>query len=200
MKVIAGLGNPGTEYKNTPHNVGFDVVEAIAVRLGAEWKDATRFRAHVAKTELGGETLWLMKPQTFMNASGEAIAPFLRYYHASASDLIVVEDDTDLPLGKLRLRAKGSSGGHRGLGSVINQLGTESFIRVRLGVGRTGKGSLIPQVLGKFGEDRRDKVAQLVGKAAEAALCIAEKGLNEAMNRYNGWGVDDAEAEVATAQ
>ncbi len=190
MKVIAGLGNPGTEYKNTPHNVGFDVVDALAVRLSASWKEAPRFRAAVAKTETGGETLWLMKPQTFMNASGEAIAPFLRYYHATAADLIVVEDDTDLPLGKLRLRARGSSGGHRGLQSVITHLATDNFIRIRLGVGRSVHGNMISHVLGKFGEDRRAQVEELVDAAAKAALCIAEKGLNEAMNRYNGWSVE----------
>lgn len=199
MKVIAGLGNPGTEYKNTPHNIGFDVVDGLAVRLGADWKEASRFRALTAKTEQGGETLWLLKPQTFMNASGEAIAPFLRYYHATAADLIVVEDDTDLPLGKLRLRARGSSGGHRGLQSVITHLGTDGFIRIRLGVGRSGNGNMISHVLGKFGEDRRDMVAKLVEKAAEAVLCIAEKGLNEAMNRYNGWSADEASGEGAEA-
>jgi PTH1 family peptidyl-tRNA hydrolase len=136
VKLIAGLGNPGESYANTPHNVGFDVVDVLAQRLEAGWKNSSGFHARVARAVYAGETLMLVKPQTFMNLSGTSVAPLLRYYGGEPKDLTVVLDDADLPLGRLRIRAGGSSGGHRGLVSLIESLGTEAFPRVRLGVGR----------------------------------------------------------------
>lgn len=193
MKVIAGLGNPGPEYKDTPHNVGFDVVELLAGRLAAEWRSSTRFQARLARVERGGETWLLVQPQTFMNLSGTSVAPLLRYHGGSPEDLVVVLDDADLPLGRLRIRAGGGSGGHRGLASVIEVLGTEAFARIRLGVGREkADGGLVEHVLGRFAPERRRAVDGMVATAADAVECLAEKGLAVAMNRFNGLQADPA--------
>ena len=190
MKLIAGLGNPGESYANTPHNVGFDVVNLLAQRLNVSWKNSTRFHACVARTTYAGETHMLVKPQTFMNLSGTSLTPLLRYYEGTASDLTVILDDADLPLGTLRIRANGGSGGHRGLASIIETMGTEMFARVRLGVGREEQGGLISHVLGKFDATRQKLVTLSIIAAADAVQCLTEKGLNEAMNRYNGWNAN----------
>ena len=192
MKMIAGLGNPGETYANTPHNVGFDGVDLLAIRLEAGWKNSSGFHARLARTTCAGETLLLAKPQTFMNLSGTSVAPLLRYYGGAPSDLTVILDDADLPLGKLRIRASGGSGGHRGLASIIEALGTEAFPRVRLGVGREERGGLVGHVLGKFDGDRQSLVRAMIETAADAAQCLTTNGLNEAMNRYNGWSAEEA--------
>ena len=190
--MIAGLGNPGETYANTPHNVGFDVVDLLALRLEAGWKNSSGFHARLARTTCAGETLLLAKPQTFMNLSGTSVAPLLRYYGGAPSDLTVILDDADLPLGKLRIKASGGSGGHRGLASIIEALGTEAFPRVRLGVGREERGGLVGHVLGKFDGDRQSLVRTMIETAADAAQCLTTNGLNEAMNRYNGWSAEEA--------
>ena len=195
MKLIAGLGNPGETYANTPHNVGFDVVDLLAQRFEAGWKNSSGFHASVARTTRTGELLLLAKPQTFMNLSGTSVAPLLRYYGGAPSDLTVILDDADLPLGKLRIRTSGGSGGHRGLASVIEALGTEAFPRVRLGVGREERSGLVGHVLGKFDGDRMVLVRAMIAAAADAAQCLTANGLNEAMNRYNGWSAEEAQPE-----
>jgi PTH1 family peptidyl-tRNA hydrolase len=195
VKLIAGLGNPGESYANTPHNVGFDVVDALAKRLEAGWKNSSGFHGHVARAVYAGETLMLVKPQTFMNLSGASVVPLLRYYGGEPRDLTVVLDDADLPLGRLRIRTAGSSGGHRGLASVIEALGTEAFPRVRLGVGREERRGLVDHVLGKFDEQRLTLVRATVEAASDAVLCLIAHGLSESMNRYNGWSAEQAPAE-----
>jgi PTH1 family peptidyl-tRNA hydrolase len=193
VKVIAGLGNPGAEYDDTPHNVGFDVVALMADRLSAEWRRNTGFQARMARADGPGGPWLLVQPQTFMNRSGLCVAPLLRYHGGSCEDLVVVLDDADLPLGRLRIRAGGGSGGHRGLASVIEALGTGAFARVRLGVGRTtAQGGLVDHVLGQFAPAQRCVVRQMVATAADAVQCLVEKGLAEAMNRFNGWQADPA--------
>ena len=154
MKMIAGLGNPGKAYVNTPHNVGFDVVDLLAERAEAGWKNSSGFRARVARVACADGPLLLVKPQTFMNLSGTSVAPLLRYYGGLPTDLTVILDDADLPLGTLRIRASGGSGGHRGLASIIEALGTEGFPRVRLGVGRNAHGDLVGHVLGRLDGER----------------------------------------------
>jgi len=195
VKLIAGLGNPGESYANTPHNVGFDVVDVLAKRLETEWRNSSGFHARVARTAFAGETLMLVKPQTFMNLSGSSVVPLLRYYGGEPQDLTVVLDDADLPLGRLRIRSAGGSGGHRGLASVIEALGTEAFSRVRLGVGREERRGLVDHVLGKFDETRLSVVRATVEAAADAVMCLIENGLNESMNRYNGWGAETPQDE-----
>jgi PTH1 family peptidyl-tRNA hydrolase len=195
VKLIAGLGNPGATYANTPHNVGFDVVDRLAERFEAGWKNGSGFHARVARVTRAGGPLLLAKPQTFMNLSGTSVAPLLRYYGGTPADLTVVLDDADLPLGTLRIRASGGSGGHRGLASIIEALGTETFPRVRLGVGRDARGNLVDHVLHTFDGERLDSVRALIEAAADAVQCLTEKGLNEAMNRFNGWSAPEAQPQ-----
>ena len=197
MKLIAGLGNPGREYENTPHNIGFDVVDELSSRLSADWRNSSKFHALTAKAEVNGETVWLVKPLTYMNLSGNAIAPLLHYYQGTPADLITVEDDCDLPFGKLRVRGGGTSGGHHGLDSVIAQLGTDRFARVRVSMGRTGEGSLIGHVLGRYDAERLAQVGTVVKASADAALCWTENGLNETMNRFNSWSLEPPAAAPA---
>lgn len=192
MKMIAGLGNPGTAYANTPHNVGFDVVDLLAERMAAGWKNSSGFHARVARAACAGGPLLLVKPQTFMNLSGTSVAPLLRYYGGSPADLTVILDDADLPPGTLRIRASGGSGGHRGLASVIGALGTEGFPRVRLGVGRDARGDLVDHVLSRLDGERMRLVRATIEAAADAVQCLTDNGLNEAMNRFNGWRADGA--------
>jgi len=191
VKMIAGLGNPGEAYAQTAHNVGFDVVDLIAQRLQLGWKNSSGFQARTAKTIYAGQQLMLVKPQTFMNLSGNSVAALLRYFGGMPADLTVVSDDADLPLGRLRLRANGGSGGHRGLLSIIEQLGTEDFPRLRVGVGREDRqGDLANQVLAKLDEPRQTLLRKAVEAAADAALFLVEQGLNETMNRFNGWSAE----------
>ena len=191
MKMIAGLGNPGEAYAHTPHNVGFDVVDEIAQRLKIGWKNSSGFQARTAKTIYAGQQLMLVKPQTFMNLSGNSVAALLRYFGGTPVDLTVISDDADLPLGRMRLRANGGSGGHRGLLSIIEQLGTEGFPRLRVGVGREDRqGDLANQVLAKLDETRQNLLQKSIEAAADAALFLIEQGLNETMNRFNGWSAE----------
>ena len=191
MKVIAGLGNPGKEYERTPHNVGFDVVDRLAARLGEGWRNSPKFHALTVRTAFAGETVLLVKPQTFMNLSGTSIGPLLKYFGGKPADLTVVVDDVNLPLGKLRIRAAGSCGGHNGLASVIQCLGTDAFTRIRLGMGRQAHGSLVDHVLGRFDEERQKVVSALEEASADAVELLIRNGLNEVMNRYNGWRVEE---------
>ena len=191
MKMIAGLGNPGEAYAQTAHNVGFDVVDVIAQRLKIGWKNSSGFQARTAKTIYAGQQLMLVKPQTFMNLSGNSVAALLRYFGGTPADLTVISDDADLPLGRMRLRANGGSGGHRGLLSIIEQLGTEGFPRLRVGIGREDcQGDLASQVLAKLDEPRQNLLQKSVEAAADAALFLIEQGLNETMNRFNGWSAE----------
>jgi len=186
VKVIVGLGNPGKRYRNTPHNVGFAAVDALAGALGCRMRRGPRFRARVGKTAVDAETVRLLKPETYMNDSGAAVGPFLRYHRGGAGDLVVVLDDADLELGRLRVRPAGGSGGHRGLASVIDHVGSDAFARIRIGIGRQRGGDLVEHVLSPIGRAEGAVVDQAVARAAEAALCLIRDGVEAAMNRYNG--------------
>lgn len=192
MKVIAGLGNPGEAYANTAHNVGFDVVGLVARRLDAAWSNSPRFSARTARAAYAGQPLVLVCPQTYMNLSGTSVAPLMRYFGWTPEDLTVVSDDADLPLGRLRVRGSGGSGGHRGLASIIEALGTDGFSRVRVGVGREDdpRRDLASQVLAKLDEARRATLGKAAETAADAVMCLIGQGLNETMNRFNGWGAE----------
>ena len=186
MKVIAGLGNPGAQYANTPHSVGFETVDAIAASLGVEWEEKRQFKCLWAKGRLAGETVTLVKPQTFMNLSGESVAPIVRYSNATSADLLVIQDDIDLPVGTLRIRKAGSCGGHNGVRNIIERLGTPAFTRLKLGVGKD-KSNVIGFVLGKFDPATRRTMDQEVAAAAKAAADILRLGPDAAMNLWNGW-------------
>ena len=188
MKVIAGLGNPGRDYARTPHNAGFRAVDALAASLGAAWKNEPKFKAETARATCAAGPLLLVKPQTFMNLSGDSIAPLLGFYKVPASDLVVLSDEVNLPPGRVRVRPGGSAGGHNGLKSVAERLGTTAFTRVRVGVGMGHHpvSGLVARVLGRIEPEDEAAVAAGEKLAAEAALCAAEKGADFAMNKFNG--------------
>ena len=185
MKMIAGLGNPGAEYAQTKHNVGFMLVDALADRLNAPaWKED--FFSAVTEVRIGGEKVFLVKPLTYMNNSGEAVGPMLSYYKMTADDLTVVHDDMDIPAGTVRIRKKGSSGGHNGIKSIIAHVGGEDFARVRIGVGRPPAGwTVINHVLAPFLAEDAPKIREAIGYLLPAVECIVTDGVDLAMNRYN---------------
>jgi PTH1 family peptidyl-tRNA hydrolase len=186
VKVIVGLGNPGDEYARTPHNVGFMVVDRLAVRLEAALRASSKFESRLAGAVYGGEELLLVEPQTFMNNSGRAVGAVLAYRKLTLADLLVVVDDADLPLGSLRLRKQGGSAGHRGMESIAGVLGGTEFSRLRVGIGRRERGGgLVRHVLTAFGRDELDVVKGVVEEATEAVLCFVEQGMDAAMNRFN---------------
>lgn len=185
--LIAGLGNPGAQYQNTRHNVGFRVIDRLAEEHRIDVR-AVEKRALVGYGSIGEDPVVLAKPQTFMNLSGESVVPLLRMLQLTPQDLVVVSDEMDLPLGRLRIRREGSAGGHNGLKSLIQHLGTQEFTRVRLGVGRPAEGGNIDHVLGKFERDEIVPAQELVQRAAEAVEAILSEGVDAAMARYNARG------------
>lgn len=184
MKLILGLGNPGTRYEFTRHNVGFLVIDELARKLATDVKKE-ECHANTGKTHWHGNSVMLAKPQTFMNKSGEAVGALLRYYQLAPSDILVIYDDLALPPGRLRIRAKGSAGGHNGLRSIIHYLRTEGFPRLRIGIGAVPPGwTGADYVLSSI---PRDDVTlqQAIGSAAEAALLWVNEGIEAAMQYYN---------------
>lgn len=186
MYMIAGLGNPGKKYEKTRHNMGFDCADILAKRLDIKLK-ASRFNARVGKGAApGAGRILLVKPYTFMNASGDAIVPLLKYYKIKPEHLIVIYDDTDLAAGTIRVRAKGSAGSHNGMKSVVAELGTENFPRVRIGIGKRPEGTdMVNFVLGRFSPSERDLIDRAIEDAADAVLDILENGPEHAMNSFN---------------
>jgi PTH1 family peptidyl-tRNA hydrolase len=187
MKLIVGLGNPGREYRETRHNVGFMVVDEIARRYALSWAQAPSQvpDAFIAK-RYGTEPVLLAKPLTYMNLSGDAVAALMRYYDVPVQDALIVVDEADLPFGKLRARARGSAGGHNGLKSIIERLGTTEFSRLRLGVGRADDGrKLSDHVLSIFERSQRAELESFIARAADAAEMFAAEGILKVMNTYN---------------
>ncbi|HKC55699.1 MAG TPA: aminoacyl-tRNA hydrolase [Vicinamibacterales bacterium] len=192
MKLIVGLGNPGREYRDTRHNVGFMVVDEIATRhsLTMAMAPSQVPDAFIAK-KFGADPLLIAKPLTFMNRSGDAVAALTRYYGIDAADLIVVVDEVALPFGRLRARARGSAGGHNGLKSCIERLGTTEFSRLRLGVGRgDARRDLADHVLSKFEADEQPALGEFIARAADAAEMFAAEGIAKVMNTYNPGATD----------
>ncbi len=185
MKLVVGLGNPGPRYDGTRHNVGFAVVDLLARRHGVDWQAAPRgIEALVANWRMGG--VLLAKPLTFMNLSGGAVVGLSQFYKIDVADVLVVVDETQLDLGRLRIRPEGSAGGHNGLKSIIGSLGSEQFARMRLGVGRgDSRRDLADHVLARFEADERDTIAEAIEKAADAAETFVTDGIAVAMNRFN---------------
>lgn len=186
MKIIVGLGNPGAEYANTPHSVGFETVDKIAAAAGVAWEEKRQFKCLWCRVAIGGESCLLVKPQTYMNLSGESVAPLVKYQNASNADLIVVQDDIDLALGRLRVRKNGSCGGHNGIRNLIERLGTQDFTRLKLGVGKD-KSNVINFVLGKFDPASRAIMDREVAGAVQAVVAIVKEGSDRAMNKFNGF-------------
>ena len=184
MKLIVGLGNPGRDYEHTRHNVGFQVAEELARRYRVALKNQAKWKARAVKIPDIGDGVLVAEPTTFMNLSGWAVREIASFYRLAASDLLIVYDDADLPLGRLRLRANGSAGGHNGLKSIIQELGTIEFPRLRIGVGRQA-GELKNHVLGRFDSDEKPQIDEAVKRAADAAEVFARENIVAAMNQYN---------------
>ena len=186
MYIIAGLGNPGNKYENTRHNAGFMAIDALAESIGVR-VTTKKHRALTGKGLIGSEQVLLMKPQTYMNLSGESIRDAMDFYHLEPEKLIVFCDDVNLDLGVLRIRKSGSAGGHNGLKNIILQLGSQEFQRVRIGVGKQPQEmDLIGFVLSHFTKEEAEVMKEAAEDAASAALLMLKEGTDAAMNRYNG--------------
>ncbi|MBR4311433.1 MAG: aminoacyl-tRNA hydrolase [Akkermansia sp.] len=180
IRIIVGLGNPGRDYAATRHNVGFMVLDRLAAHFGAEWKPEKAYKAEIA----AGPGVLLVKPQTFMNSSGESVGPLMRYFKFDPEQVFVVYDDISFPVGTMRLRAGGSAGGHNGMKSLIAHLGTEKFPRLRVGISAPGCKQMVSHVLGKFAPDERPLLDEALLKATAASLTALRGGFDAAANKY----------------
>ena len=186
MKIIAGLGNPGTQYVATRHNIGFEVIERLAYETGIRL-DKKKHRAILGQGQIGGEKVILLQPQTYMNLSGESIRLTMDFYSLTPQDVVVVYDEISIDLGQLRIREKGSAGGHNGMKNIIAHLGTQEFVRFRVGVGPQIPGmDSADFVLKRMSKDEMKIVADMALRAAEAITAYMEQGIAYAMNHYNG--------------
>ena len=187
MYIIAGLGNPGRKYSGTRHNIGFDAIDAIASKNNIKF-NKSKFKADIGEGTISGEKVILVKPQTFMNLSGESIRPLSDWYKVPCENIIVIYDDISLPLGTLRLRKKGSAGGHNGMKSIIYQLGTDVFPRIKIGVCAPPDEDydLKDFVLGKFSKSEIDTLVKTVIKVTDAVENLIENGADNTMSKFNG--------------
>jgi PTH1 family peptidyl-tRNA hydrolase len=186
LTVIAGLGNPGNKYENTRHNVGFAVIDVLAEKTGIK-VNRLKYKGLIGEGAIKGKKVLLVKPQTFMNLSGECLREIVEWYRIPVGNIIVIYDDADLPAGTLRIRPGGSSGTHNGMKSIIYQLQSDEFPRIRIGIGNAPEGwELADYVLARFNADEAGIIGRSVEMAAEAAITIVESGINTAMNLYNG--------------
>jgi PTH1 family peptidyl-tRNA hydrolase len=189
--LITGLGNPGREYRQNRHNVGFMLVDTLAVRMNLSFS-RLQFRSLVTSGEYAGNKIILAKPQTFMNLSGQAISSLLKFYKLPLTNLIVANDDLDLPTGTIRIRPYGGSGGQKGIESIIQYLGTQEFPRLRLGIGRPpGQMDAADYVLQDFSKVETSIIAEMLERAGEAFFLYIKDGLNAAMTKYNGQANED---------
>lgn len=188
MYLIVGLGNPGKEYENTRHNVGFAVVDYLANKYNIDI-NRTKFKGVYGEGVIGGKKVMLLKPTTYMNLSGESIREVINFYKLDNEEIIIVYDDISLDLGKMRIRPKGSAGGHNGIKSIIANLGSDIFPRVKVGVGQP-KNDLVSHVLGKFTKEEDKLLAKTIPAAAEAIETIIKEEVKEAMNKFNGFIVE----------
>lgn len=186
MYLIAGLGNPTPQYAATRHNIGFDAITRICDDNNISLT-AKKYKALIGQGILGGEKVILAQPQTYMNNSGESIAEIAGYYKLAPEDIIIIYDDISLPVGQLRIRGKGSAGGHNGIKSIIQCLGSENFLRIKIGVGsKPEKWDLADFVLSRFLDEENVIIREALGEAAKACECIISQGMQSAMNKYNG--------------
>jgi PTH1 family peptidyl-tRNA hydrolase len=199
LHLIAGLGNPGRAYARTRHNAGFMAVEALGERWGATWRRESRFEARLARIDWSGRRVLLCQPQTFMNLSGRAVARLVQYYGIELTRLLLIVDDVDLPCGMVRLRARGRSGGHHGLESIAQHLGTHAYARLRVGIGRrddAGTREITGYVLERFAAAEEAQLERVLERVVAQAECWLTEGVTAAMNRFNG-SVEQSESEVS---
>ena len=183
MYLIAGLGNPGREYDMTRHNIGFEVIDYIADRYKIKVKKL-KFKSLYQKAELAGEDVILMKPQTYMNLSGESVRDAAAFYKIPPEKIIIISDDINLDAGRIKIKKSGSAGGHNGLKNIIQHMGSEAFTRVRVGVGESG-GDMVGHVLGRFSSEDAKTMDEAISKAADAVKCLVTDGPELAMTRFN---------------
>ncbi len=181
IRLVAGLGNPGAEYERTRHNVGFAVLDHLASEAKVSWQREQKWGAYYAKLD----TVLLVKPMTFMNRSGGPLAAVAQFYKINPAEMLIVFDDLDLPLGRLRLRLGGGTGGHNGIDSIITTLGTDEIPRLRIGIGAAPGEGTVDYVLGRFFEEEKPIVEKSVARAAEAVKWTIDKGILSAMNTFN---------------
>ena len=184
MKLIVGLGNPGSEYQSTRHNMGFAAIDYISEKQGISVKKS-KHQALIGEGILGGERVVLAKPMTYMNLSGDAVSALARWYKVEPSDILVIYDDMDLPVGQMRLRPSGSAGGHNGMKSIILRLSSDQFPRLRIGIGRKENSDTIDYVLGKLNREEQEIQFKLLGDVCDAVELFVKSGIEPAMNRYN---------------
>lgn len=185
MKIIVGLGNPTREYEGTRHNVGFSVIYAISDKYNIK-VDTKKHKALIGKGIIEGEKVILAMPQTYMNLSGESVRELIDYYKCDNEDVIVIYDDISLDVGKLRIRAKGSAGGHNGIKSIISHLGTQEFPRIKVGVGeKPARMDLADYVLGRFSKEEQPLIRESADKASDAVALMLKEGISAAMNKFN---------------
>ncbi len=184
MYIIVGLGNPGKKYENTRHNMGFIAVDLLAEEYGIK-VDKIKFKALVGEGRIAGRKVLLVKPQTYMNLSGQSVMEVMNYYKEDIENLIVIYDDIDIPTGSIRLRKKGSAGTHNGMRNIVYLLQDDGFPRIRVGIGSDKKVDLIDYVTSGVTKKEKDLLEDALTRAAKAAACIVEKGIDKAMNEYN---------------
>lgn len=192
MKLIVGLGNPGQEYSNNRHNIGFMCLKHFSKEHKIEF-DKKQADARIGRGNIEGLDVVLAKPQTYMNLSGKSVNRLMNKYKLKPEDIIVIHDDMDLPLGKVRIRMGGSSGGHKGINSIIAEVGTREFIRIKVGIGRPGKEEddrsydrdIVDYVLSNFSHDEKKQLEPSISKVSNALLCLITEGLEPAMNKFN---------------
>jgi PTH1 family peptidyl-tRNA hydrolase len=185
VNLVAGLGNPGPRYAESRHNVGFRVADELARRWRMPWSYEADFAGLMGRAAVGPAQVLLLKPQTYMNLSGRSVAGVLRFYKVAPADLMVVYDDLDLPVGRVRVRSEGSAGGQKGMMDVLRAVGTNDVPRVRVGIGRTHPSAAVEYVLARFEPSEREAIEQAVTTAADAVECWLRDGIDAAMNRFN---------------
>lgn len=183
VKIIAGLGNPGAKYDGTRHNIGFDVVDNLAERLNAEFIE--KFDGLLAEVRYNSEKLYLLKPQTFMNLSGKSVAGLANFYKIDVSDIFIIHDEMNIPFNTLKIRHNGSAGGHNGLKSIIECLGSDKFPRLKMGIGRDASKDVVAYVLGRYKAEELSLFDDFINKGADACIEVLNNGLNKAMTIYN---------------
>ncbi len=187
LRLIVGLGNPGGDYARTRHNAGFMVVGTLAERWRVNWSFEKKFNAQIARCQRDSGQVLLCQPQTYMNSSGQAVAAVMGFYRVAPAGLLVVLDDADLPLGEIRMRPGGGSGGHHGLESIEAHLGGQDYARLRVGIGRqAGERQITGFVLGRFSSTESALVDKVVVRAVEQTECWLDSGIQKAMSRFNG--------------
>lgn len=185
MFLIVGLGNPGKDYENTRHNIGFDAIDVLADKYNIDI-NREKFKGVYGEGFIGGNKVILLKPTTYMNLSGESIRAVKDFYKLNDDEILVIYDDISLEVGRIRIREKGSAGGHNGIKSIISQLGSDEFPRIKIGVGQP-KGNLVNHVLGKFSKEEREVLNETLGAVASATEVVIKDDTKSAMNKFNGF-------------